>query len=90
MSAPTVYVAGVGLWMQRYPSAAAWTARAPEVSEEPLKPKGEAFDRVNRRRASQMGRAIGDAVCARRGRFARLLARTRGSSLLGKIFGLWR
>ena len=62
MSAPTVYVAGLGLWMQGYPTAASWAARSPAVSDEPLKPKGEAFDRVNRRRASQMGRAIGDAV----------------------------
>ena len=63
MSAPTVHVAGVGLWMQHFPSAAAWATRTPEAGDEPLKPKGEAFDRVNRRRASQMGRAIGDAVC---------------------------
>jgi hypothetical protein len=62
MSAPTVHVAGLGLWMPRHPSAAAWAARSSEANEEPQKPKGEAFDRINRRRASQMGRAIGDAV----------------------------
>ena len=62
MSALQVSVAGTGLWMAGYPDAAAWAARAPVTGDEPLKPKGEAFDRVNRRRASQMGRAIGDAV----------------------------
>ena len=62
MNAPTVNVAGLGLWMRDFPSAAAWQTRTPTRGEEPLKPKGEAFDRINRRRASQMGRAIGDAV----------------------------
>ena len=62
MSSLWVRVAGVGLWMPRYPSAAAWSARAPIAADEPSKPQGTAFDRVNRRRASQMGRAIGDAV----------------------------
>lgn len=62
MSALRVSVTGVGLWMPRYPDAAAWADRAAIDGDAPVKPKGEAFDRVNRRRASQMGRAIGDAV----------------------------
>ncbi len=62
MSALWVRVASVGLWMPRFPSAAAWRARAPIAADESSKPLGTAFDRVNRRRASQMGRAIGDAV----------------------------
>ncbi len=62
MSPLRVAVTGVGLWMPRYAGAGAWAERAPATDEEPAKPKGEAFDRINRRRASQMGRAIGDAT----------------------------
>lgn len=62
MTTLRVSVSGVGLWMSRYPDADAWASRATPVDGEPAKPKGEAYSRVNRRRASQMGRAIGDAV----------------------------
>jgi len=62
MTTLRVSVSGVGLWMPRYPDADAWASRATPVDGEPAKPKGEAYSRVNRRRASQMGRAIGDAV----------------------------
>jgi len=62
MSPLQVNVAGVGLWMPQFPNAAAWAQRQPLAEGEPIKPTGEAFSRVNRRRASQMGRAIGDAV----------------------------
>jgi len=62
MSAFRVAVAGVGLWMPRFPNATAWAERAPLEDDEPVKPTGQAYSRVNRRRASQMGRAIGDAV----------------------------
>jgi len=58
----SVDVTGLGLWMPGYPTAQAWAERAPLADDEPVKPTGRAFDRVNRRRASQMGRAIGDAV----------------------------
>lgn len=57
-----VAVTGVGLYLPGYPNAAAWAERTPLPAEEPQKPGGLAFDRVNRRRASKMGRAIGDAV----------------------------
>ncbi|MFN3239907.1 MAG: beta-ketoacyl synthase chain length factor [Planctomycetota bacterium] len=62
MSALRVAVTGVGLWMPRFPNAAAWAERTPLPDDEPTKPTGQAYNRVNRRRASQMGRAIGDAV----------------------------
>ena len=62
MTTIRVSVVGVGLWMPRFPDADAWAARAPLGEEEALKPRGAAYDRINRRRASQMGRAIGDAA----------------------------
>ena len=60
--AMTVAGTGVGLWLPDYPCAEAWRTRTPLPPDEPQKPKGAAFDRVNRRRASTMGRALGDAV----------------------------
>ncbi|HEB54392.1 MAG TPA: hypothetical protein ENI87_14155 [bacterium] len=57
-----VAITGLGLYLDGFPSAAAWRERAPQREGEPQKPKGLAYDRVNRRRASQMGRALGDAV----------------------------
>ena len=57
-----VAVTGVGLYLPGYPNAVAWAERTPLPSDQVQKPGGLAFDRVNRRRASQMGRAIGDAV----------------------------
>lgn len=57
-----VAVTGLGLFLPGYPSAAAWAERNELPADDPRKPGGLAFDRVNRRRASQMGRAIGDAV----------------------------
>ncbi|MCK5942042.1 MAG: beta-ketoacyl synthase chain length factor [Planctomycetes bacterium] len=62
MIGPRVAITGVGLWMPGYPTAGAWAERTPLPEDEPRKPGGLAYDRVNRRRASQMGRAIGDAV----------------------------
>ena len=99
MNAPTVHVAGLGLWMMDYPTAAAWETRAPTRGEEPLKPKGEAFDRINRRRASQMGRAIGDAVSEAMGQ-ASVDPRTtpvivgssigEASAMIGLLDQMWR
>ena len=99
MSALQVNVAGTGLWMAGYPDAAAWAARAPVTGDEPLKPKGEAFDRVNRRRASQMGRAIGDAVAEALGQ-AGVEPRTtpvivgssigEASAMIGLLDQMWR
>ena len=57
-----VAVTGLGMFLPGYPNATAWAERNELPEDEPRKPGGLAFDRVNRRRASQMGRAIGDAV----------------------------
>ena len=57
-----VAVTGVGLFLPGYPNATAWTQKQELPEDDPRKPGGLAFDRINRRRASQMGRAIGDAV----------------------------
>lgn len=62
MSSFRVAVTGLGIWMPGFPTATAWTTREPLTGDEPPKPTGTAYDRVNRRRASQMGRAIGDSV----------------------------
>lgn len=60
MSAPTVAITGLGLWTAGFPGAAAWAAgtHAPEAE----RPVGRALDRVNRRRASVLGRAVADAA----------------------------
>ena len=55
-----VAATGLGLWMPGYPNLAAWTSQAHD--EEAVKPVGTALDRVNRRRAGVLGRAIADAA----------------------------
>jgi hypothetical protein len=57
-----VAVTGVGMFLPGYPDANAWLDKQELPADDPRKPAGLAFDRINRRRASQMGRAIGDAV----------------------------
>ena len=56
-----VAVLGTGLWMPGYPDLAAWRAGG-EPDEAHEKPKGLALDRINRRRAGILGRAIADAA----------------------------
>tara|TARA_R110002072_G_scaffold303070_1_gene492781 strand:- start:12016 stop:12801 length:786 start_codon:yes stop_codon:yes gene_type:complete len=53
---------GLGLFLPGFPNATAWAEKNELPADDPRKPGGLAYDRVNRRRASQMGRAIGDAV----------------------------
>lgn len=55
-----VGVAGLGLWMPGYPDVARWVAGERDA-EEP-RPQGRALDRMNRRRASILGRALADAL----------------------------
>ncbi|HIE71811.1 MAG TPA: hypothetical protein EYP98_17430 [Planctomycetes bacterium] len=57
-----VAVTGLGMFMPGFPNATAWAEKNELPVDDPRKPGGLAFDRVNRRRASQMGRAIGDCV----------------------------
>ena len=57
-----VAVTGLGMFLPGFPNATAWAEQAELPTDDPRKPGGLPFDRVNRRRASQMGRAIGDAV----------------------------
>lgn len=56
----TVAITGLGLWMPGYPTAVAWQQR--QRDDAARKAVGLAFDRVNRRRASGLSRAIADAV----------------------------
>ena len=60
MNEPKVAILGLGLWIQGFPGAAAWAAghRDPEAQ----KPVGKSLDRVNRRRASPLDRALADVV----------------------------
>lgn len=61
MTAPgTVAITGLGLWTEGFPSATAWASgvRDPEAH----KPAGKALDRVNRRRAGPLGRALADVT----------------------------
>jgi hypothetical protein len=56
-SAP-LSVLGLGLWLQGFSSTAAWRGGVRDPAA--TKPLGLALDRVNRRRASQLGRALAD------------------------------
>jgi hypothetical protein len=55
---PRVAILGAGLWVKGFPSAQAWLAgTADPLAEKPL---GQALDKVNRRRAGPLGRALAD------------------------------
>lgn len=56
----TVAITGLGLWTAGFPSAAAWADGKPDP--EAQKPLGKALDKVNRRRAGPLGRALADVV----------------------------
>ncbi len=58
----TVAITGLGLWVPHFPNAAAWANGAADA--EAVKPVGAALDRVNRRRASPLDRALADTVAA--------------------------
>lgn len=58
----TVAITGLGLWVPGFPNVAAWVAGAADA--EAVKPVGAALDRVNRRRASGLDRALADTVAA--------------------------
>jgi hypothetical protein len=55
---PAVAVAGCGLWLPGHPSLATWRAGAAETEITP--PQGRDLGRMNRRRASLLGRALAD------------------------------
>jgi hypothetical protein len=57
-----VAVTGLGMFLPGFPNLTSWAEKNELPADDPRKPGGLAYDRVNRRRASQMGRAIGDAV----------------------------
>lgn len=60
--AATVAITGVGLWLPGFPNTAAWLAGTADAAA--AKPVGTALDRVNRRRASSLDRALADTVAA--------------------------
>jgi hypothetical protein len=55
---PAVGIAGCGLWLPGHPSVAAWRAGGAEAGAGP--PEGRGLGRMNRRRASLLGRALAD------------------------------
>jgi len=57
---PRVRIAGLGLWLPGHPTLSSWLEGRPDPEE--TKPRGGALDRVNRRRASLLGRALADAA----------------------------
>jgi 3-oxoacyl-[acyl-carrier-protein] synthase-1 len=60
MRFPGVTILGVGMWQPTYPTARAFVlGQADPVAQKPV---GHALDRVNRRRAGQLGRALADAA----------------------------
>jgi len=56
---PAVAITGLGLWLPGYGTARAFAARTPDGAE---KPAGAALDRVNRRRAGPLARALADVI----------------------------
>ena len=60
MRFPSVAIVGVGMWQPTFPTARSWVDGIADA--EALKPVGHALDRVNRRRAGQLGRALADAT----------------------------
>lgn len=60
MRFPRVAVLGVGMWQPTFPNAQSWLAGTPDETAQ--KPLGQALDRVNRRRAGQLGRALADVA----------------------------
>ena len=57
---PRVAITGVGFWATGFPNAAAWAAGTPDPAAD--KPSGKSLDRVNRRRAGPLDRALADVV----------------------------
>lgn len=57
---PRVAIAGVGFWTTGFPTAAAWATGVADPAAD--KPIGKSLDRVNRRRASPLDRALADVT----------------------------
>jgi hypothetical protein len=94
-----VAITGLGMYLHGYPSADSWAKQTPLPGDEQPKPSGLAFDRVNRRRASQMGRALGDAAleamnCANAdGRTTPIIVGSsigEANAMLGLLDKMWR
>ena len=92
-----VQIAGLGLWLPGFPSLPAWSQGVPDASA--VKPAGAALDRVNRRRASLLGRALADVVAEAAGDARIDLASVQtvigssiaeGSTLIGLLEQIWR
>jgi len=60
MSFPEVAIIGLGLWLEGYPSAIVWRSRVRDPAA--TKPSGRSLDRVNRRRAGALCRALADVT----------------------------
>ncbi|MBK8096273.1 MAG: beta-ketoacyl synthase chain length factor [Planctomycetes bacterium] len=60
MNGPRVSILGVGIWQPQYPDTRSW--RTQTAVPDAQKPVGQALDRVNRRRAGQLGRALADTA----------------------------
>lgn len=62
MNCPRVAITGLGLWTTGFPTAAAWALGVADPTV--VKPLGMALDKVNRRRAGPLARALADATAA--------------------------
>lgn len=60
MNGPQVSILGVGIWQPQFPDTRSW--RTQTAVPDAQKPVGQALDRVNRRRAGQLGRALADTA----------------------------
>ena len=93
----TVAIVGLGLWTAGFPSAAAWATGKADLQAQ--KPLGKALDKVNRRRAGPLGRALADVVAeaiAAAGADMSVVPTVIGSSIgeaatmIGLLDELWR
>ena len=57
---PRVAITGLGFWALGYPDVATWAKQMPDAAAD--KPLGKALDRINRRRAGPLDRALADVV----------------------------
>lgn len=94
---PRVAITGVGLWTTGFPNASAWAAGTADPAAD--KPGGLALDRINRRRASPLDRALADATAeaiAQAGVDAATVPVVVGSSIgeavtmIGLLDQMWR
>lgn len=97
MRLPRVSILGVGMWQPTFPNVQSWRDNTPDPAAD--KPTGSALDRVNRRRAGQLGRALADTAAEALamshldgGNVATVIGSAIGeaSTMIGLLDQMWR